>query len=156
MREYIERIAEGEGLKVDEKAVSALIYVSEGDLRKLANTLQSAALQHEKITESSIYDIAARARPKEIASMLKLITSGDFEGSRKELDNLMTINGMGSEDILTQCYREVQNMNIPEQIKLKVIKIIGEANFRIVEGANERIQMEALLAQIALESQSAK
>lgn len=152
MRDYIDRIAKGEGLKIDDKAVEALIYVSEGDLRKLANTLQSAAIQHDRITEASIYDIAARARPKEIVAMLKLVTSGDFEAARTELNNLMVVHGMGAEDILTQCYREVQNMNIPERTKLKVIKIIGESNFRIVEGANERIQMEALLAEIALDA----
>jgi replication factor C small subunit len=156
VRDYIDRIAKGEGLKIDDKAVEALIYVSEGDLRKLANTLQSAALQHDRITESSIYDIAARARPKEIATMLRLATGGSFEEARSELNGLMVNHGMGAEDILTQCYREVQNMNIPEQMKLKVIKMIGEANFRIVEGANERIQMEALLADIALESKGTK
>jgi len=150
MKKYIERIVNGENLKIDDKAITALIYVSEGDLRKLTNTLQSAALQSEKITESNIYDVAARARPREIASMLKLAASGDFESAVNELNTLMLAHGMGAEDILTQCYREVQGMNIDEHLKLNIIKMIGESNFRIVEGANERIQMEALLAEIAL------
>ncbi|MGC8651976.1 MAG: replication factor C small subunit [Candidatus Micrarchaeia archaeon] len=150
MREYIARIEKGEGLELDEKAVEALIYVSDGDLRKLTNIMQSAAMQSKKITESSIYDVAARARPKEIISMLKYAIGGDFLNARNELDSLMLKLGMSAEDILTQSYREVQNLNIDERMKLEIVKEIAECNFRIVEGANERIQIEAMLAGLAL------
>ena len=51
---------------------------------------------------------------------------------------------------LTQCYKEAQILPIDERNKLDIMVAIGEANFRIVEGANERIQLEAMLAQIAL------
>ncbi|HUC38911.1 MAG TPA: replication factor C small subunit [Candidatus Acidoferrum sp.] len=150
MREYIQRVAKAEKLQIDDKGVEALIYVGDGDLRKISNILQSAAMQGTKITESEIYDIAARARPKEIASMLRYAVTGDFENARKELDNLSLSHGMSAEDILTQCYKEVQGLNVDERAKLKIIVNIGECNFRVVEGANERIQLESMLANIAL------
>ena len=150
MREYVKRIEKGESLKIDAKAVEALIYVSDGDLRKLTNTLQSAALQNREITEQSIYNVAARARPKEIVSMLSFAVSNSFDSARNELDNLILRHGMNAEDILSQCYREVQGMDIAERTKLEIMRSLGECNFRIVEGANERIQLEAMLAGIAL------
>jgi replication factor C small subunit len=150
MRTYIKRIVDTEKLDLDDKALEALIYVGDGDLRRLTNVLQSAATQHKKITEGSVYDIAARARPKEIIAMLKYAVSADFLNARNELDNLMLKHGMSAEDILTQCYKEVQNLNIDERMKLTIIKDIGEYNFRIVEGANERIQLEAMLAGLSL------
>ena len=48
-----------------------------------------------------------------------------------------------------QVYREVPTLDIAEKEKLKLIERIGEFNFRIVQGANERIQLEALLAWMA-------
>ena len=150
MRDYIARIVKGESLEVDEKAIQALMYVGDGDLRKLTNILQSAALQDVKITDSNIYEVAARARPKEIVAMLKFAIDGDFERARAELDNLMLKQGMSAEDIITQCYKEVQNLSIDERAKLKTVVALGETNFRVVEGANERIQLEAMLAQLAL------
>ena len=36
---------------------------------------------------------------------------------------------------------------LPSKSKIELVDIIGEYNFRLVEGANERIQLEALLAQ---------
>jgi replication factor C small subunit len=150
MHKYIHRIMAGESLQMDEKAIDALIYVGDGDLRRLTNVLQSAAMQSKHITEASIYDIAARARPKEIIAMLKFAVTGDFLNARNELDNLILKHGMSAEDILTQCYREAQNLNIDERMKLTIVRDIGEYNFRIVEGANERIQLEAMLAGFAL------
>lgn len=84
--------------------------------------------------------------------MLRYAVSGDFMGARNELDNLMLKHGMSAEDILTQCYREVSNLEMDDRTKLSIIRDIGEYNFRIVEGANERIQLEAMLAGLALAS----
>ncbi|MEM0107151.1 MAG: replication factor C small subunit [Candidatus Micrarchaeaceae archaeon] len=150
MYKYIHRIERGEGLEIDEGAKEALAYISDGDLRKLTNTLQSCAMKDIHITKESVYEFAARARPTEIISMLKHALSGEFVQAREDLDNLMLKYGMSSEDILLQCYKEVQNMNIDERLKLKIIEDIGETDFRLVEGANERIQLEAFLASIAL------
>ncbi len=150
MLEYINRIKEGEHLELDNDAIDALIYVSDGDLRKLTNTLQSCSLISKKITKESVYELASRARPTEIASMILHAIAGNFEKARDDLDNLMLKYGMTGEDILSQCYKEMQNINIDERAKLKIVKLLGEADFRLIEGANERIQLEALLAEIAL------
>ncbi|MGA1872884.1 MAG: hypothetical protein ACMUHY_04370 [Thermoplasmatota archaeon] len=37
-----------------------------------------------------------------------------------------------------------------DEIRVKVLDAIGEADFRLVEGADERIQLEALLARLQL------
>lgn len=150
MKKYIERIAQSEGLKVDDKALEALIYVSEGDLRKLTNVMQSAAVSEKEVTDKAIYDIAARARPKEIAAMLRFALSGDFVKARSELNTLTLSYGMSGEDILLQCYREAMNLTVDDKSKLKLISMLGDYNYRIVEGANDRIQLEAMLASLAL------
>ncbi|MEM0147316.1 MAG: replication factor C small subunit [Candidatus Micrarchaeaceae archaeon] len=150
VKSYIKRIEESEALEIDDKAIEALVYVGEGDLRKLTNVLQGAAAMNAKITDREIYDIASRAKPKEIISMLRYAVSGDFSKARNELDTLMLENGMSGEDILIQCYREVLNMQVNDEQKLELVKEIGDCNYKIVEGANERIQLEAMLARLAI------
>ena len=150
MKEYIRRIAEKETLEVTDKAIEALLYVSDGDLRRLTNTMQSVAVSGNGVTEEAIYDIAARARPKEIVSMLRYALTGDFEKARTELNTLILVYGMSGEDILLQCYREAMNLDVEDKKKLRMISSIGECNFRIVEGANDKIQLEAMLANFAL------
>lgn len=150
VKRLIKRVEKAEGLEIDEKATEALVYVSEGDLRKLINILQSAAVLNPKISERAIYDIASRARPKEVSSMLRYAIEGDFQKARNELNTLMLSYGMSGEDILLQCYRESLTLQATDNMKLNIIKAIGEFNFRIVEGANERIQLEAMIASLAL------
>ncbi|MDE1824544.1 MAG: replication factor C small subunit [Candidatus Micrarchaeota archaeon] len=150
MRGYVKRISKEEDLDVDDKAMEALIYVSDGDMRKLTNVLQSAATGDRKITDKQVYDIAARARPKEIMAMLRYALSGDFAKARNELNTLILNYGMSGEDILLQCYREALTLDVEDKLKLSLVSNIGDCNFRIVEGANDRIQIEAMLAKLAL------
>ncbi len=148
--EMIEKIAKSEGLEVDEDAKKALIYVSEGDMRRVINAMQGAAMTSKHITEKGVYKNSSRATPEEIKKMVELAFEGKFADARKLLDDLMIKYGLSGEDVLLQIYREVSSMDIPEEKKVMLVDKIGEYNFRVVEGANERIQLEALLAQLML------
>ncbi|HIP91035.1 MAG TPA: replication factor C small subunit [Methanothermococcus okinawensis] len=144
----IKEICEKEGLTIDEKGLDAIIYVSEGDLRKAINTLQTAATVSKHITDDVVYKVASRARPDEIRKMMNLALQGKFNEARDLLYNLMIDWGMSGEDVLVQMFREVGNLDIGERKKVAVLEAIGECDYRIVEGANERIQLSALLAKL--------
>jgi len=150
MKKFIDRIVKGEGLKIDEEAIKAVIELSEGDLRKTCNLLQSAAALKEKITANVVYEVASQAKPKDVKEMLELILKNDFKSARKKLHNLLFIQGLAGEDILKEIHKQVFDLNIPEENKIKMVELIGEYDFRISEGGSELIQLEALLAQFLL------
>ncbi len=150
VKKMIEKIAKAEKLDVTEKAMDALYYISEGDMRKAINTLQGAAFISKKIDDELVYKIASRASPKAIREIAKLAYEGKFEEARKRLDTVRVHMGMSGEDIVLQLYSEVLNMDIPDEQKAFLIDKVGEYNFRLVEGANEKIQIDALLAQFPL------
>lgn len=150
MRQMIDRVAGGEGLDVEPKAMDALKYVGDGDMRRVINALQGAALSSKKITEESVYRFASRARPKEILEMMDLAVEGKHKEARGKLHSLLITYGLSGEDVLVQMYREIDNVKISERGKAALLDRIGEYNFRIVEGANELIQLEACLAQLAV------
>ena len=151
MEKILERIVKEENLKIDDKAKEALFYVSEGDARKLINALQGAAsLSEGKISAEEIYQIASRAKPEEVAKMVNFALKGEFLKAREMLDEIMIKYGMSGEEVILQIFREITSMDIPEKDKVLLVDRIGEYDFRMMEGANERIQLEALLAQIML------
>ncbi|RJS86670.1 Replication factor C small subunit, partial [Candidatus Bathyarchaeota archaeon] len=43
-------------------------------------------------------------------------------------------------------HSEVFRLNIPEKWKVKIMEIIGETDYRLLQGSNEEIQLSALLA----------
>lgn len=150
IEERLKEIASKEGLELDEKALKAINYVSEGDLRKAVNILQASGSLGKKIDEEMIYNIASRARPQEIKQLIKAALGKDFLKTRELIDTLLYEHGMSGEDIITQTYRELVALpetELDSRTKIELVDVIGEYNFRIVEGANERIQLEALFAQ---------
>ena len=143
----LKKISKAENLKVDDDAFSAINYVCEGDIRRAIIILQGAAMHNKHITKDIVHKISSRAMPKEVKDMMELAYKGNFLGARENLDKLIINYGLSGEDILFQVYREVGNLNIPETDRIRLIALIGEFNFRLVQGANERIQIEAMLAQ---------
>lgn len=150
VKEMLERVAHGEKLRLDKEAIDALLYVSEGDMRRAINSLQGAALNTEHITAEAVYKSSARAEPGEVKEMMELALSRKFIEARKKLHQLMISYGMSGEDVLLQMYRTIDKLEVSEREKVTIMDKIGEYNFRLVEGANEMLQVEALLAQLLL------
>ncbi len=150
LKKLIERIAQGENLSIAQDAFDALLHVSEGDARKAINYLQACSTVSPNVNADSIYAVASRARPKEVGEMLLLSLDGKFTEARKVLDKLLFEHGMSGEDVVIQLFQEVNRAGIEDKTKLLLMEKIGECDFRISEGANDRIQLEALLAGFAL------
>lgn len=150
VRKYVDRIAKAEGLTITEDGYNALLYVSAGDLRKTTNALQVGATLDKTITDEILYKSTATARPEDVQELLQIALTGDFLKARERLDNLLINYGLSGEDIIRQIHHEVFNLDIPDLTKVQLVDQIGENEFRLVEGANERIQLEALIAHFVL------
>ncbi|HMA04759.1 MAG TPA: replication factor C small subunit [Methanomicrobiales archaeon] len=148
--EEIRRIAKREGLTVPEKAIDAIAYVAQGDMRKAINALQGAAILSPVIEEKMVYEIAANARPEEIQEFLDLSLGGDFEGTERVLDRLLRERGIAPAELLGQCYRALVSRKMDLALKVCLIDALGETDFRLSEGADSEIQMEALAARFVL------
>ncbi len=155
VEEMVKRIEKNENLHVTKDAIEALYYISEGDLRKVINTLQGAAFISKKIDEHVVYKIAGKATPEELKQLLSIAYEGKFTEAKKIAEKLMFQYGLSGEDIIVQLYKELFNMKISDEEKAFIAEKIAEYNFRLVEGANEKIQIDALLAQIPLAKKKA-
>jgi len=147
---YLSRIAKGEGLKVEKSGTEAILHLSGGDLRRATNALQVAATLGKKIDDETVYQTASAARPEEIKKLLDSALAGDFTGARDRLDKLLIDHGLAGEDLIRQIHRGIFDLAVPDDLKVALIDRAGEVEFRLVEGSNDRIQLEALLAQFAL------
>ncbi|MBN2141900.1 AAA family ATPase [Candidatus Woesearchaeota archaeon] len=147
----VDRIAKEESLSVDDKAKEALYSISEGDCRRLENIMQSCAAMDKNITEKVVYSIASAARPKEIKDVLSSCVKGDFIKARDKLLDTMLNHGLAGLDVIKQVQAEVWNVEgVDNRQKLEMIKECGEAEFRMIEGSDEFIQLEALLSKFIL------
>jgi len=148
--EVIDNIAKSEKLHLDEKAKEALFEISQGDCRRLENLLQSSSVITDKITEETIYSLASMARPKEIKEVLEIAVNKKFLDARAKLLETMLKYGLSGLDVIKQIQKEIWELNIDDREKVRLVDKCGEIEFRMVEGSDEFLQLEALLAQFTL------
>ncbi len=149
VKNYINRIAKEEKLKIDDKAIQAVIDSSDGDLRKVTNILQSCSALDKNISEESVYSVAGIAKPKEMKEILETAVKGDIKKAKDRMLDVMLKYGLSGLDVIKLINKIVWDMDIDDRKKIKLIDKIGEYEFRIVEGSDEYLQIESLLAQFA-------
>jgi replication factor C small subunit len=150
LQQLIDTITKSENLKVDQKAKEALYLISEGDCRRVENILQSSAAIEKNITEDLIFSLASVARPKEVKEILELALNNKFIDARNKLLDVMLNYGLSGLDIIKQIQKEIWNLDIDNRSKVELIDKCGEIEFRMTEGSDEFLQLEAMLSQVLL------
>lgn len=148
LMKFLKRISSAENLKADDEALSTICKISEGDLRKAVNILQTASATGKKITKDVVYSVASNPNPEDVKKMLEFAISKNFEESRKSLLVLLREQGLSGEDIIKEIHNQIFSLDMEDEKRAKIIWFTGECEFRLSEGCNPQVQLEALLAQI--------
>lgn len=146
----VRRIATKEKLEITADGLETLTYIAGGDLRKAVNTLQVGASVSKKISAELLFQTTATARPEDVKTLLTTAFEGNFIKARNQLYDLLVKYGLSGQDIIKQMHSTIFDLTIPDDIKIQLIEKTGETEFRLVEGSNEHIQLESLIAQCAL------
>lgn len=153
---HLKKIAKSEKVSISEDGLSAILSVANGDLRKAINTLQAAASLGKTVDEKAVYLVVGLAKPEEVREMLDLAFKGKFLEARGKLRAMLLEYGLSGQDILKQVHSEIFKLDLPEAEKLRLADVIGEIDYRLSQGADEEVQLSAMLARLALSASSAK
>ncbi|MGC8597904.1 MAG: replication factor C small subunit, partial [Thermocladium sp.] len=121
--------------------------------RRAINALQAASSLSRQVTAETIYKAIGYIEPKEIVELIKLAIGGDFQGARDKLRTIMYNYGIAGVDVLRRIQRELiinDSINIPIEAKIELSDFISEIDFRLVEGSDDEIQLNAMLAKLVL------
>jgi replication factor C small subunit len=150
IEKVIRRIAERESLTINNEVMEVLYEGSEGDCRRAINLLQSTASVSPLITNDLVSTIISTAKPRDIKVVLDYALSGDFQKSREKLLDVMLKESISGQDVIKAIQKEIWNLPVEPEIKVKLTEKTGEAEFRIVEGSDPFIQLQSLLASFVL------
>jgi replication factor C small subunit len=150
---YLSKICESERIDAGPKVVERVFELSEGDLRRAINYLQVAATSTKggKLDLATLEKVMPEAQGELIREMLKLALLGDFMKARDVMYELMGKHGVSGREIIRGANREVNRL--PEAAggkQAEVVRALGECDFRLTQGANEDIQLSAMLAQLII------
>ena len=150
IQKVLEKIAEQEKLTLGPNATEMIYNGSGGDCRRSINILQSTAAISPSINEDLVSTIIASTKPKDIRLVLDYALAGDFENAREKLLDVMLKESISGEDVIKAMQKEIWNLPIEPEIKVRLTEKTGEIEFRIIEGSDPFIQLQALLASFVL------
>ncbi|MBU2612300.1 MAG: replication factor C small subunit [Nanoarchaeota archaeon] len=150
IKKVMEKISQNEKIEIDDEAIEEIYEGSDGDCRRSINMLQSLGAISPKISKDLVKTIISDLRPKEVRIILDYAVSGDFENAKNKLLDLMLKESLSGQDIIKSMQKEIWNLTIEPELKVKLTEKTGEAEFRIVEGSDPFIQLQSLIASFVL------
>jgi len=124
-----------------------LFFISGGDLRKAINTLQmSVALELLKNLDSNeILKVSGFLDNSTLNKLLENIKSKDLISS---WDTLETVENLDARNFLRQIVGSLNELDIQPRYLTKILSYIGDVDYRICQGADERIQLMSLISHL--------
>ncbi|HEC37468.1 hypothetical protein LCGC14_0830110 [marine sediment metagenome] len=146
----IKFVAKEEDIELTTGGVNALINVSRGDCRRAINYLQSCGTISKKIDQEIVFRVAGEVPTEKIKEILNIALEGQLQLSIKLLTDLINEYGLSGQNIIKNIHREIYELNVPENLKINLSKILAEFEYRLSQGGTEEIQLQALLARIVM------
>ena len=76
-----------------------------------------------------------------------------FVSARDKLLDVMLKESVAGTDIIKAIQKEIWNLQVEPEIKVKLTEKTGEIEFRMIEGSDEFVQLQALIASFVLAGQ---
>lgn len=152
IQDQLKRIAAAEKREVSPEAYRAIVEASDGDLRRAINLLQLAATVRDRVDIGAIREVVTAPLRDEVEAIFGTSLQGDFLGAREQLFRLFVERGASGEDIVRSLHSYVVGEPGPPLTpaeKIQMIEYLAEVDFRLAQGASDRIQLESVLARIA-------
>jgi len=150
---YLKTICKTEHVSADQGVLERIFDLSEGDLRRAINFLQVAATRSEagKLDLAQLSKTAPEDEGDSVRAMLLTAIQGNFVKARDLMYELMGKRGMSGREIIRTANREIVRLaELEPKKQVEAVRLLGEYDFRLSQGANEDIQLSAMLAQISL------
>ena len=150
IKERVKYVATQEKINLSPDGLNALVDVSKGDCRRAINYLQSCGTVSKKIDQDVVFRVAGEVPSEKIREILQTALQGQLQFSLKLLSDITKEYGLSGINIIKNIYREIYNLQISEELKIELSKLLAEFEYRLSQGGTEEIQLQALLANIVM------
>jgi replication factor C small subunit len=150
---YLKVICKAEHVVADQDVLERIFDLSVGDLRRAINSLQVVATSSKagKVDLAQLSKVAPEDEVDGVRAMLLTAIQGNFVKARDLMYELLGKRGMSGREIIRTANREIVRLaELEPKKQVEAVRILGEYEFRLSQGANEDIQLSAMLAQISL------
>lgn len=154
MLDFLRRIATEEGHALSNECSRSIMGLSEGNLRTALTLLQLVTDDSSEAQPLDLSVLAERVHPQGVSELLQLALQNDAPNARRVLDRLLLETGLSGGEIIAQMRIQARNMSLTEKALANLLIVLGDAEYALLDALNERIQLEALIYDLAAVSTS--
>ncbi|KAL0314333.1 UNVERIFIED_CONTAM: Replication factor C subunit [Sesamum angustifolium] len=134
------------GLDVPENGLKALVRLSNGDMRKALNILQSTHMASQQISEEAVYLCTGNPLPMDIEQISYWLLNEPFTTSCKRISEIKTRKGLALVDIVREVTMFVFKIKMPPDVRIHLINEMAEIEYRLSLACNDKLQLGSLVA----------
>jgi replication factor C small subunit len=145
----LESIAGQEGVSITRPAAETIAAHADGDLRQAITFLEGVAPADDSIDQDHIEDLLGNVPSEAIERLIESAVAGEFDLALDQVDELLQ-DGMVPLEIVSGIDSVIRNgvVDVSPESFPEVLQAVGEANYRIRNGADGPVQLRALLAKL--------
>ncbi|XP_077318186.1 replication factor C subunit 5 [Lithobates pipiens] len=142
----LEHVVQQENVQISPDGMKALVTLSNGDMRRALNILQSTNMAYGNVTEDTVYTCTGHPLRSDIANILDWMLNKEFTTAYNNIMELKTLKGLALHDILTEIHLYVHRVDFPPSIRMHLLTKMADIEYRLASGTSEKIQLSSLIA----------
>ncbi|KAK9167487.1 hypothetical protein Scep_002678 [Stephania cephalantha] len=146
VRERLKHVISAEGLNVDDSGLTALVRLSNGDMRKALNILQSTHMAFPHITEEAVYLCSGNPMPKDIEQISYWLLNESFATGFSKISDIKMRKGLALVDIVREVTMFVFRITMPSDVRVHLINDLADIEYRLSFACNDKLQLGSLLS----------
>lgn len=138
-------IADAEKVQVTDDGIHAILKLGKGDMRRILNVLQSAALTFPTIDSRAVHLTTGDPLPEDMQFLVKTLLSGIFADCVAALDKLRTERGYSLVDMVREVHAIVKTVEMPRNARILIHADLADIEHRLSVGCFDRMHVPALV-----------
>jgi len=142
----IDRVVKAENVDMDDSGRSAVMRLSNGDMRSCLNILQSTVMAYGNVDENTVHMCTGKPLRSDISAIAKFLLNTSYQEAFEKIKEIQTTKGIALSDILHQLHLTfIQVKEIKSKNKSYLLQQLADIEYRLSLGAGEDLQLGALV-----------
>ena len=141
VRSRVEDIVRSEGLDVTPQGLNALLKLGAGDMRKILNIMQSAAMSNATITDDSVYACTGMPTDGDVKACVDALMTSSFGDGYAAIRQLQVAKGLSLGDILTEVFSYISKVDVTPAARMYILRQLSDLEYRLAFAVNDTLQL---------------
>ena len=144
--ERLKEILQAEKAYYNDEGINAILKISNGDMRKSINLLQSVVMATKNVNESNVYKCAGEPNPEIFNKMLDYLTTNDFKDTYEYINDIRISYGLSLIDLVKRIDKFIFNLELDNKQLCELLKDLSRIEHNLSNEGTDEIQLGSMIA----------